>query len=296
MSNGSRDIPLNKISENIWEIPKADGMRVPGRVYADEELIQKIQDDKTLWQCKNVAHLPGIYKYAITLPDGHQGYGFPIGGVAATDFEEGVISPGGVGYDINCGVRLLTTSIELKNLRPKIKDLTEALFRNIPSGLGSSRQKFRLDKKELNNLVTEGTPWLIEKDMGWSQDAENCEENGRMKDANPDKISERAKQRGLSQVGTLGSGNHFLELQRVDKIFDDKAAKAFGLTHEDQVTIMIHSGSRGFGHQICSDYLKVMERALNKYKINVPDKQLACTPGQSKEGEDYYQAMACAVN
>jgi len=296
MGNSSRDIPLNKIDEYIWEIPQEGDMRVPGRVYADKELIQKIQDDKTLWQCKNVTHLPGIYKYAITLPDGHQGYGFPIGGVAATDYEEGVISPGGVGYDINCGVRLLTTTIELKNMRPKIKELTETLFRNIPSGLGSSRQKFKLDKKELDNLVTQGTRWLIERDMGWGEDAEHCEENGCMKDANPNKISERAKQRGLSQVGTLGSGNHFLELQRVDEIFNERAAKTFGITHEDQVTVMIHSGSRGFGHQICSDYLQVMERALNKYNIKVPDKQLACTPGQSKEGRDYFEAMACAVN
>ena len=296
MGNSSRDIPLNKIDEYIWEIPREGDMRVPGRVYADKELIQKIQDDKTLWQCKNVTHLPGIYKYAITLPDGHQGYGFPIGGVAATDYEEGVISPGGVGYDINCGVRLLTTTIELKNMRPKIKELTETLFRNIPSGLGSSRQKFKLDKNELDNLVTQGTRWLIERDMGWGEDAEHCEENGCMKDANPNKISERAKQRGLSQVGTLGSGNHFLELQRVDEIFNERAAKTFGITHEEQVTVMIHSGSRGFGHQICSDYLQVMERALNKYNIKVPDKQLACTPGQSKEGRDYFEAMACAVN
>jgi tRNA-splicing ligase RtcB len=296
MGNNSRDVILNKIAENIWEIPQEKDMRVPGRVYADDELIQKIQQDKTLWQCKNVTHLPGIYKYAITLPDGHQGYGFPIGGVAATDYEEGVISPGGVGYDINCGVRLLTTNIELKNIRPKLKDITEALFENIPSGLGSSRKKFRLSRKELENLVTEGTPWLIERDMGWDEDAEHCEESGCMKNANPDKISERAKQRGLSQVGTLGSGNHFLEIQRVDKIFDEKAAKTFGVTHKDQVTIMIHTGSRGFGHQICSDYLKVMERALNKYNIRVPDKQLACTPGHSKEGKDYYEAMACAVN
>jgi tRNA-splicing ligase RtcB len=298
MSNNSNNIRLKKISDYIWEIPqeKSESMRVPGRVYADDSLLKKIKQDKTLWQCRNVTHLPGIYKYAITLPDGHQGYGFPIGGVAATDYEDGVISPGGVGYDINCGVRLLTTNLELKDIRAKLKELTEKLFRNIPSGLGSSRKNFKLNRRELDNLVTQGIPWLIERDMGWIEDAEHCEEKGCMKDANPEKISDRAKHRGLAQVGTLGPGNHFLEVQRVDEIFDEKAAKAFGITHKDQVTFMIHTGSRGFGHQVCSDYLKVMERALNRYKINVPDKQLACTPGQSKEGQDYVQAMACAVN
>jgi tRNA-splicing ligase RtcB len=293
-----RDIPLNKIRENVWEIPKnyKEGMRVPGRVYASEELLQKIRSDRTLWQCTNVAYLPGIQKYAITLPDGHEGYGFPIGGVAATDREEGVISPGGVGYDINCGVRLLTTNFSDKDIQPKLKDIGEALFKNIPSGLGSSRKKFRLDKRELDELVTEGSPWLIEREMGWPEDAEHCEEEGHMAEANPDKLSERANDRGLAQVGTLGSGNHFLEIQKVDKIFDEKTAKAFGIDHEDQVTVMIHTGSRGFGHQVCSDYLKVMDRALNKYNISLPDRELACTPGNSKEGEDYFQAMSCAVN
>jgi tRNA-splicing ligase RtcB len=247
-------------------------------------------------QCANVAHLPGIYKYAITLPDGHEGYGFPIGGVAATDYEEGVISPGGVGYDINCGVRLLTTSLEEKDIRPRLEELIEVIFRNVPSGLGSRRKKFRIHGNEFNDLLAHGVDWLIERDMGWHEDIINCEEEGCMKEADPHKVSKRAKSRGASQVGTLGSGNHFLEFGRVSKIYDPTTAKTFGVTHEGQVTVLIHCGSRGFGHQVCSDYLQVMERALRKYDLVLPDRELACAPGLSDEAQDYYQAMACAVN
>jgi len=291
-------VPLNKIDAYTWEIPISykRGMNVPGRVYADKGLLEKMQVDQTLEQCANVAHLKGIYKYAITLPDGHQGYGFPIGGVAAIDYDDGVLSPGGVGYDINCGVRLLTTNLDEKDVEPKLKAIGDILFENIPSGLGSSRKKFRLSANELENLVTTGVPWLIERNMGWKEDVEHCEEGGSMENANPDKLSERAKQRGLAQVGTLGSGNHFLEIQRVNEIFDERVAKDMGITHLGQVTVMIHTGSRGFGHQVCSDYLRVMEHAMNKYNITLPDRELACAPGHSKEGQDYYQAMACAVN
>jgi tRNA-splicing ligase RtcB len=298
MSRSGIDVPLKRIDEFVWEIPTdyKSGMRVPGRVYADEKLLKKIKQDRTLLQCANVSHLPGIYKYAITLPDGHQGYGFPIGGVAATDIEEGVISPGGVGYDINCGVRLLTTNLTEKDIRPKLKPLGETLFRNVPSGLGSSRDKWQLSKNELDQLVTQGVPWLIERDMGWPEDAEHCEEEGKMEGANPETLSNRAKNRGLSQVGTLGSGNHFLEIQLVDKIYDEKTAKAFGINHPGQITVMIHTGSRGFGHQVCSDYLKVMERAVQRYNINLPERELACAPSDSKEAQEYFQAMACAVN
>jgi tRNA-splicing ligase RtcB len=243
-----------------------------------------------------VAHLPGIYKYAVTLPDGHEGYGFPIGGVAATDYENGVISPGGVGYDINCGVRLLSSTLSEKDIRPKLAPLAEAIFRNVPSGLGSRRKDFTVSNSDLEKLVTEGVQWLIDRDLGWSEDANHCEENGHMANANPDKVSNTAKNRGLTQIGTLGSGNHFLEIQKVDKIFNEKTAKAFGITHEGQVTIMIHCGSRGYGHQVCSDYLRVMEHAVQKYKISLPDRELACAPGNSQEAKDYIEAMACAVN
>ena len=271
-------------------------MRVPGLVIADEELLEKMKTDRTLEQCANVAHLPGIYKYAITLPDGHEGYGFPIGGVAATDYDEGVISPGGVGYDINCGVRLITTNMTEQDIRQKLAELASTIFSNVPCGLGSRRKDFRVTVHELERLMTEGVQWVIDQGLGWPEDAEHCEEKGCMENANPDKVSATAKNRGLAQVGTLGSGNHFLEIQKVDKIFDPKVAKEFGIEHEGQVTVMIHCGSRGFGHQICSDYLRVMERAVHKYKLALPDRELACAPGTSKEAEDYFQAMACAVN
>jgi tRNA-splicing ligase RtcB len=293
----SGKVPLEKIDDYSWRIPKyKPGMRVNGVVFANRGLLEKMQTDRTLQQCVNVAHLPGIYKYAITLPDGHEGYGFPIGGVAATDYEEGVISPGGVGYDINCGVRLVTTNLSEQDIRPKLGQIADAIFSNVPSGLGSRRKDFKISEHDLDRLVTEGVQWAISKGLGWAEDAEHCEENGCMKNADPDKVSANAKSRGLTQIGTLGSGNHFLEIQKVDKICDSATAKTFGIDHEGQVTIMIHCGSRGFGHQTCSDYLRVMERAVQKYKIVLPDRELACAPGKSQEAEDYYQAMACAVN
>jgi tRNA-splicing ligase RtcB len=255
-----------------------------------------MQTDRTLWQCANVTQLPGIYKYAVTLPDGHEGYGFPIGGVAATDYENGVISPGGVGYDINCGVRLLSTTLSEKEVRPKLAPLAETIFRNVPSGLGSRRKDFTISPSDLEKLVVEGVQWLIDRGLGWPEDAEHCEESGHMTNANPDKVSTTAKHRGLTQIGTLGSGNHFLEIQKVDKIFNEKTAKVFGIEHEGQVMVMIHCGSRGYGHQVCSDYLRVMEHAVQKYKITLPDRELACAPGNSNEAKDYIEAMACAVN
>ena len=291
-------VPLEKIDEYTWRIPKSfkPGMRVPGLVFADDELLAKMKTDRTLIQCADVAHLPGIYKYAITLPDGHEGYGFPIGGVAATDYEEGVISPGGVGYDINCGVRLLTTNLSEKDVQPKLRKLADIIFRNVPSGLGSRRKDFQISPSELDRIVTEGVPRIVEQGFGWPEDVKHCEENGHMSLADPSRVSSTAKKRGLTQIGTLGSGNHFLEVQKVDKIYDPETAKAFGITHEGQVTVMIHCGSRGFGHQICSDYLRVAERAVRKYGISLPDRELACAPGTSEEGQDYFKAMSCAVN
>jgi tRNA-splicing ligase RtcB len=293
----TENVPLEKIDNFMWRIPQyKSGMRVPGMVFANRNLMDKMQTDRTLWQCANVTQLPGIYKYAVTLPDGHEGYGFPIGGVAATDYDEGVISPGGVGYDINCGVRLLTTNLSEQALRPKLAQLASAIFDNVPSGLGSRRKDFKITFGELDRLVVEGVQWIIDRGLGWDGDAEHCEEGGCMKNANPGKVSATAKNRGLTQIGTLGSGNHFLEIQKVDKIFNPQTAKAFGIEEEGQVTVMIHCGSRGYGHQVCSDYLRVMEHAVQKYKIALPDRELSCAPGHSNEAEDYFQAMACAVN
>ena len=291
-------VPLERIDDYSWRIPQKykPGMRVPGLVFADEGLLEKMKTDRTLDQCANVAHLPGIYRYAITLPDGHEGYGFPIGGVAATDYEEGVVSPGGVGYDINCGVRLLTTNMTEKDIRPRLADLADRIFSNVPSGLGSRRKDFHITLGELDRLAAEGVPYIVGRGLGWPEDIEHCEENGHMESADPSKVSGNAKSRGLPQIGTLGSGNHFLEVQKVDKIFDPGVAKTFGITGEGQVTVMIHCGSRGFGHQVCSDYLRVMERAVSRYKIALPDRELACAPGTSAEAQDYYQAMSCAVN
>ena len=296
--NQGNRVPLEKIDDYSWRIPMEakPGMRVPGMVFADETLLQKMKTDRTLTQCMNVAHLPGILKYSITLPDGHEGYGFPIGGVAVTDFEDGALSPGGVGYDINCGVRLLTTNLNENQIKPKLGDLTDRIFRSVPSGLGSRRKDFRVSDRELDMLVREGVPRIVEQGMGRVEDADHCEEQGCMKTANPEKVSQTAKKRGRSQVGTLGSGNHFLEIQRVDRIVDVKAAKAFGIDRVGQVTVMIHCGSRGFGHQVCSDYLRVMEGAVRRYGISLPDRELACAPGNTREAEDYFQAMSCAIN
>jgi len=226
--------------------------------------------------------------------EAHQGYGFPIGGVAATDVEDGVLSPGGVGYDINCGVRVLRTNLERKDVESKIKELTQEIFTNVPSGLGSKR-KIKLSIRNLDELLAEGVSWSLRNGFGWEEDALHCEANGKLEGADPSKVSSRAKERGVSQVGTLGAGNHFLEIQYVEKVFDEEAAKVYGLS-ENQVTVMIHTGSRGLGHQICSDYLRVMERAVRKYNINLPDRELAAAPGNSPEGQDYLAAMACAAN
>lgn len=290
-------VPLEKVNDYMWKIPQYKAaMRVPGIIFANQPLLEKMQTDRTLWQCANVAQLPGIYKHAITLPDGHEGYGFPIGGVAATDYNEGVISPGGVGYDINCGVRLLASNLSEQDIRPHLPQIAESIFRNVPSGLGSRRKDLSISNSDLDRLSVEGVNFLIEKGLGWKEDALHCEEQGCMANANPDMVSNTAKSRGITQIGTLGSGNHFLEIQKVDKIFNPKTAKAFGITHEGQVTVMIHCGSRGYGHQVCSDYLRVMEHAVQKYNITVPDRELACAPGTSLEAHNYYQAMACAVN
>lgn len=297
-SRGTSDkVPIKPIDRYVWEIPQSyqPGMRVPGRIYADENLLEKMKSDLTIQQCANVAHLPGIYKWSITLPDGHEGYGFPIGGVAATDYDEGSISPGGVGYDINCGVRLLKTNLTEKEVRPKLADILETLFNYIPSGLGS-RGKIRVSPTELDKVVSDGVEWAIGRGYGWAEDGGHCEENGCMESADPSKVSSTAKNRGCTQLGSLGSGNHFLEIEKVDKIFDPATAKRFGIENQGQVLVLIHTGSRGFGHQVCSDYLRVMEHAVHKYGIKLPDRELACAPSKSNEAEDYFAAMSAACN
>jgi len=290
---------FNKISDYIWEVPTSykEGMRVPARIYATEELLPGF-DEKVIDQITNVATLPGIQKHALCMPDGHMGYGFPIGGVAAFDPEEdGIISPGGIGFDINCGMRLVTTNLTWKDVQPKIKDLMNHLFKTIPAGVGRS-SLIRLRPNEFKDVVEQGAKYCIEKGWGWEEDLERIEDHGRIDWADVSKVSTRALQRGLNQLGTLGSGNHYLEVQTVSKedIFDERLAKKFGINQPDQVVIMFHCGSRGFGHQIGTDYLKSFLGVMPKYNIKVLDRELACAPFNSEEGQDYYKAMACGAN
>ena len=269
-------------------------MRVPGIVFADESLIAQADRDRALEQVINVAFLPGIVKASLAMPDIHWGYGFPIGGVAAFDADDGVISPGGVGYDINCGVRLLKTNLLAREVKPLVEPLLYELARNVPKGVGS-HGLLRLSRGEMEKALTGGVKWAIGQGYGWKEDADFIEEGGVLAGADPNKVSERAFQRGKDQLGTLGAGNHFLEIQEVVEIFDERVAGAFGL-YPGQLVVMIHSGSRGFGHQICSDYIKVMEQVVKREGITLPDRQLCCAPLGSKEQKDYYAAMACAVN
>ena len=288
---------VKKINDFIFKIEKdsTKGMNVPVTIYATDNLISKMVSDRTIDQAANVSTLPGVTKNVVVLPDGHEGYGFPVGGVAALDLEEGVISPGGVGYDINCGVRLLSTSLSEKDVKPNVKDLVNELFRSIPSGVGSEGS-VKLTDSNLSELLIEGVRWAIEKGYGWKQDAEVCEEGGRMVGADPQSVSTIARKRGSPQLGSLGSGNHFLEVQKVNRIYDEKAAKAMGITQEGQSTVLIHCGSRGLGHQICSDYLRISEIALRNRGMKLVDRELACVPNNSIEGEDYRKAMYCALN
>ncbi|MFP3264831.1 MAG: RtcB family protein [Acidilobus sp.] len=291
------EVPLKRVDKNTWLIDRGfkGCMRVPAIIYADDLLVQKMQQDMTLLQAANVACLQGVQRYSIVMPDGHQGYGFPIGGVAAMDIEEnGVISPGGVGYDINCGVRLIRTDLTANDVRPRIKDLVNAIYDNVPSGLGSTG-KLRLSFQELNRVLDEGVRWAVEKGYGWEEDVERIEERGSWKLADSSKVSDTARRRGAAELGTLGSGNHFLEVQVVDKVYDERLAKAFGL-FEGQVTMMIHTGSRGLGHQVASDYLQIMERAMRKYNTVPPDRELASIPYNTPEAQDYVRAMAAGAN
>ncbi len=277
------------------EIDPSKGMKVPVTIYADQGLLQKMLTDRTIQQAVNVSTLPGVLKHVVVLPDGHEGYGFPVGGVAAMDAEDGMISPGGVGYDINCGVRLIKTNLNEKDVRPRLKDLISELFKSIPSGVGS-KGAVKLSSSDLDEVLVRGVQWAVDHGYGTKEDADVCEENGQIKNADPSKVSPTARKRGSPQLGSLGSGNHFLEVQRVAEIHDKEAAKRMGILNEDQITILIHCGSRGFGHQVCSDYLRVSEHVLQKYKINLVDRELACVPNSSEEGESYRKAMFAALN
>ncbi|MBD3339205.1 MAG: RNA-splicing ligase RtcB [Candidatus Lokiarchaeota archaeon] len=290
---------IKKIKDNIFEItPKSLGkfqMRVPVHIYANENLLEMIKQDKTLDQISNVACLQGIKKHAIALSDAHQGYGFCIGGVAATDVNEGMISPGGVGYDINCGVRLIRTNLMKKDIEGDLKSLITAMSRNIPSGLGSEG-KINLSSRDLDNLLDNGLNWALDNGYAVENDLIHCEENGFLKKADSSLISRKAKDRGIDQVGSLGSGNHFLEIQKVEEIYNPKIAKDLGIFDKNQITLMVHTGSRAFGHQVCTDSLRNIERAMKKYNIEIPDRELACVPANTEEAENYLSQMACAAN
>lgn len=286
---------LNRIDDYIFEVPMGHqkGMRVPGRIFISEKLLEQVEPG-TLDQVANVATLPGIVNYSMAMPDAHLGYGFPIGGVAAFREGGGVISPGGVGFDINCGVRMLRTDLSAEDVAPMMTNLVEDLFHDVPSGVGA-KGRLRVSEHELDEAFTRGAAWAVEAGFGVPEDLEHCEEWGRMEGARPDQVSLKARKRGRPQLGTLGSGNHFLEIQRVDEVFDADLAKRFGL-FRGQITVMIHCGSRGAGHQICTDHLQVLSRAVKKYGIELPDKQLACAPLGTPEAENYFGAMAAAAN
>ena len=287
-------VELKKESDAVWKMEPTGKMKVPAYIFGTEEIVAKIKTDRTLWQLQNVASLPGIINHASVMPDGHEGYGFPIGGVAAFDAKEGVVSPGGVGYDINCGVRLLKTDLTEEQVRPKIKELCDKLFVNVPSGVGSE-SKLRVSPEELEQALKLGIDWAIEKGYGRKEDKPRTEEYGRMEGADPSAVSNQAKKRGRKQFGTLGAGNHFLEIQKVEKIYDQETAKAFGL-EEGNITVMIHCGSRGFGHQVCSDIIPNLLSIANKNNLLLPDKELVYAPVQSNEGQQYIKGMKCAVN
>jgi len=287
---------FRKITEWLWEIPQnfRPDMKAKARTYVSEKMLEESFKDRSLWQLVNVATLPGIINYSIAMPDMHEGYGFPIGGVAAMDARTGVISPGGVGYDINCGMRLLKSDYSEKDIKPYLEDLATEIQKEVPSGLGKGRQ-MKLDIASLDKILTGGVQRLVEQGFGEKEDVENCEASGKLELADPSLVSSHAKNRGRDQVGTLGSGNHFVEIQRVERILDEKIAETFGL-FLNQAVIMIHTGSRGCGHQIATDYIRLMGGAMQKYGIELPDRELAAVPFSSPEGKKYFGAMSCGAN
>jgi tRNA-splicing ligase RtcB len=287
-----------RISDTVWEVPVSHkpGMRVPARIFATEKLMAQM-DDGVFEQVTNVATLPGILRYACCMPDGHWGYGFPIGGLAAVDPETGVISPGGIGFDINCGMRLVATTLAEEEVRPHLRQLVDRLFQRVPAGVGSTGF-VHLSKADFRRVAEGGARWCVENGFGWQEDLERTEEGGCMAGADASKISDKALERGAKQIGTLGSGNHYLEIQvaRPEHVYDRELAQTFGIRIPNQVVVMFHCGSRGFGHQVATDYLQVFLKAMPKYGLSVPDRELACAPFRSKEGQDYFAAMKCAVN
>jgi tRNA-splicing ligase RtcB (3'-phosphate/5'-hydroxy nucleic acid ligase) len=291
---------LQRISDTIWELAASykGGMRVPARIIATEKLVREM-DEAVYQQISNVATLPGITRYALCMPDGHSGYGFPIGGVAAMDVDEGgVISPGGIGFDINCGMRLVTTNLTLDDVEPRLKEIVDRLFQRVPAGVGT-HGFLKLSHNDFRELVQKGARWCVERDLGWQEDLEFTEENGCIAGADASKISDRAVERGYNQVGTLGSGNHYLEVQvaRPDDVRDSELAKEFGITIPNQIVVMFHCGSRGFGHQVATDYLQKFLKVMEpKYGIKILDRELACAPFESPEGYDYFAAMKCGLN
>jgi tRNA-splicing ligase RtcB len=287
---------LRKIGPCLWELPPTakPGMKVPAWLFLSERLLKEVEEG-AIEQAANVAFLPGIYKHSIALPDMHFGYGFPIGGVAALDFETGGLSPGGIGFDINCGVRLLRTNLTVEQIKPKLKELLESIFRNVPSGVGEVG-KIKLTFSQLDEVLVNGARWAVEHGYGTEKDLEHLEENGCMKGANPEKVSNEARKRGAPQLGTLGAGNHFLEIQKVDKIYLPEVAKVFGIEKEGQVTVLIHTGSRGFGHQVCTDYLRILESSFKEEVKRLPDRELVYAPAGTEECEHYFAAMVCAAN
>ena len=288
---------LRRLDENRWELPPSykRGMRVPGVVYADERMLPGILGDHALDQVANVACLPGIVSASLAMPDIHWGYGFPIGGVAATRVRDGVVSPGGVGFDINCGVRLVRTDLTEHQVRPILQQLVDTLYREVPSGVGAGG-RIRLKGRDVERVMTEGAAWAVAQGYGVPADLEATEEGGTIAGANPDAVGLRPRQRGADQLGTLGAGNHFLEVQAVEEVYDSQAAQTLGVQEVGQVMVMFHCGSRGFGHQVCQDSLRVMDEAMHNYDIRLPDRQLACAPVSSPEGRDYLAAMRCAAN
>jgi tRNA-splicing ligase RtcB len=292
------NMQVNRVTDEIWEIPPSEksGMLVPARIYATRGILQAM-DSGVFDQVTNVACLPGIRRYALCMPDGHWGYGFPIGGVAAFNVEDGVISPGGVGYDINCGMRLIRTDLTLADVQPYLERLMTELFRKVPAGVGASGF-VRLSGEEFRRVMTHGARWCVERGYGWHRDLVRMEEGGCIEGADPSIVTDHAIQRGINQLGTLGSGNHYLEVQVVsnERIFDPTTAAALGITGHEQIVVMVHCGSRGFGHQVASDYLKIFEKAMRRYGITVKDQQLACAPFRSPEGQEYFSAMNCAAN
>ncbi len=289
--------PLEKIDDYRWQIPKdyKSGMRVPGLIYADQDILTHMLEEQAPEQVANVAFLPGIVGYSLAMPDIHWGYGFPIGGVAAMRMNDGVVSPGGVGFDINCGVRILRTNLTQEEIRPKLKELMDALYNNVPSGLGS-KGKIKLHSGEVDEVLVKGSRWAVEKGYGHAEDLDTTEERGEMSGAKPDYVSSKAKERGMPQLGTLGSGNHFLEVAIVDQIYEATTARVMGIDQVGQVMLLVHCGSRGLGHQVADDYIKEMVRAMKEYDIEMPDRQLACSPIKSPQGQAYLSAMRCAAN